>query len=68
MERIYSLNERLSARLLVNSVTMESDQVSAGRLWHAARGAGRLGTTPARVKKILQILLNLLHQYLYISS
>jgi hypothetical protein len=52
MERIYSLNERLSARLLVNSIKMESDQVSAGRLWRAARGAGRLGTTRARVKKI----------------
>jgi hypothetical protein len=53
MERIYSLNKRLSARLLVNSVKIESNQVSADRLWRAARGAERLGTTHARVKKIL---------------
>jgi hypothetical protein len=60
MEKIYSLNERLSIRLLMNSVKMESDQVSASRLWRAARGAGRLGTTYLRVKRLLQILLNLL--------
>jgi hypothetical protein len=42
----------------VNSVKVESDQASAARLWRAARGAGRLGTTHVRAKKILKILLN----------
>jgi hypothetical protein len=37
----------------MNSVKIESNQVSAGRLWHAVRGAERPGTTYARVKKIL---------------
>jgi hypothetical protein len=51
MERICSLNKRLSTKLLVNSVKMKSNRASAVRLWRAARGAERLGTSHARVKK-----------------
>jgi hypothetical protein len=61
MERIYSLNVRLSSRLLMKSVKEESDQALAARLWRAARGAERLATTHVRVKRILQVLLNLLY-------
>ena len=44
---------RLTSRYSVNSVKMESDQASAARLWRAARGAERLGTTHELVKRIL---------------
>jgi hypothetical protein len=37
----------------VNGVKVESDRASAARLWRAARGAERLGTTHVRAKKIL---------------
>jgi hypothetical protein len=40
------------SRLSVNSVKVESDQASAVRLWRAARGAERLGTTLLRAGKI----------------
>jgi hypothetical protein len=32
---------------------VESDRALAARLWRAAQGAGRLGTTYVRAKKIL---------------
>ena len=47
------LNMRLISSLRVRSVREESDQALAARLWRAARGAGRLGTTQGRVKKRL---------------
>ena len=47
------LNVRLISRLLVKSVKVESNQASAARLWRAARGAERLGTTYVRAKKRL---------------
>jgi hypothetical protein len=47
------LNVRLISRLLVKSVKVESDQALAARLWRAARGAGRLGTTYVYAKKRL---------------
>ena len=47
------LNIRLISSLRVRSVREESDQALAARLWRAARGAGRLGTTHERVKKRL---------------
>ena len=46
-------NVRLISRLLVRSVREESDQALAARLWHAARGAGRLCTTHTHAKKRL---------------
>ena len=67
LERIYLLSKRLISRLLVKSVKEESKQVSAVRLERVAQGAERLGITHVRVKKILEILLNLLYQYLNIS-
>ena len=47
------LNVKLISSLLVRSVREESDQASAARLWRAARGAERLGTTHVHVKKRL---------------
>ena len=47
------LNVRLISSLLVRSVREESDQALAARLWRAARGAGRLGTTHVHARKIL---------------
>jgi hypothetical protein len=47
------LNVRLISSSLVRSVREESDQASAVRLWRAARGAGRLGTTHGHAKKRL---------------
>ena len=47
------LNVRLTSSLLVRSIREESDQASAARLWRAARGAERLGTTHVHARKIL---------------
>jgi hypothetical protein len=47
------LNVRLISSLLVRSAREESDQAIVARLWRAARGTGRLGTTHVRVKKRL---------------
>jgi hypothetical protein len=52
----------------MNSVKVGSNQASAARLWHAARGAERLGTICKRVKEMLRILLNIQQKYLYIIS
>ena len=53
--------------MLVKSVKEESDQVLAARLLRGVRGAERLGITLVRVRKVPEILLNLLYQYLYIT-
>ena len=45
------LNVRLISSLLVKSVREESDQVLAGRLWRAVRGAGRLGKIYAHTRR-----------------
>jgi hypothetical protein len=50
----------------MNNVKVESNQASAAGLWHAVRGAERLGTTHTQANKILQILLNLLYYNLCI--
>jgi hypothetical protein len=50
---MYLLNIRLISSSLVRSVREESNQALAVRLWRAARGAGRLGTTYGHVKKRL---------------
>jgi hypothetical protein len=47
------LNVRLTCSLLVRSAREESDQALVARLWRAARGAGRLGTTYVHAKKRL---------------
>jgi hypothetical protein len=52
--------------LSVNSVKVESNQAAAARLWRTARSAERLDTNRVRVRKILEILLNLPYQFVYI--
>jgi hypothetical protein len=44
------LNERLISRLLINSVKVEGNQVSAAGLLRDIRGVERLDTTHLRVK------------------
>jgi hypothetical protein len=44
------LNERLISRLLINSVKIEGNQVSAAGLLRDVRGAEKLDTTHVRVK------------------
>lgn len=44
---------KLISSLLVRSVTEESNQVLAVRLWRAVRSAERLGITHVHARKIL---------------
>jgi hypothetical protein len=58
------LNERLISRLLIKSVKVEGNRVSAAELLRDVRGVERLEISHVRVKQMLYIPLNLLYRFL----